>query len=164
MAEFSSAWGNYLLKDIVEVTPPVAISWWPETMAWILVAVLIVLVLGLQSYKRYQKYQRNIYRREALACLSQWSHQVLHETATKWPSLLKKTAIAAFGRDNVAPLSGSDWECFLDACCHEAKFTSDAQGLLYQLSYGTDSLSADELTVIYEQIYCWVKNHRGPYD
>ncbi len=164
MANFASSWGNYLLKGIVEVTPPATMSWWPQTHAYVFVVLLIMLYLALHIVKRYQKYRRNAYRREALACLKQWSDQVLEKTANQWPALLKKTAIAAFGRDDVAALSGPQWESFLDACCQGSVFTLDAKGLLYRLSYGPHGLSPNELAVIHNQIYSWIKNHRGPYD
>ena len=63
--------GNYAIRGIVEVLPPGAVSWWPQTDGWILVALLLAAALGRWSWRRWQRWQRDRYRRTALAILAQ---------------------------------------------------------------------------------------------
>ncbi|MCK4206865.1 DUF4381 domain-containing protein [Brucella pituitosa] len=105
------------LKDIV-VPPP--ISWIPQTWGWGFLG--LALVAGLLSLLLWQlrQYRANAYRREALSMLTEIDKR-LRDRNTKpqaiaeLASLLKRTALGAWPRTDVADLSGEKWAEFLAA-------------------------------------------------
>jgi hypothetical protein len=102
-----------LLHDLVRPEP---IAWTPQTIGWLLVLVWAVTVCGLLIWNRIQHWRRNRYRREALAELREISaREKLDQQAmaNAIATLLKRTALAAYERDQVAHLYGKDWAEFL---------------------------------------------------
>ncbi|MEM9280569.1 MAG: DUF4381 domain-containing protein [Verrucomicrobiota bacterium] len=88
------------LRDII--VPP-DISWWPLAPGWwvlILGGVILVTVLAWRGFTRWQ---RNAYRREALDQLNDATG------AAEIATLLKRTALTAFERKEVAGLTGEAW-------------------------------------------------------
>ena len=94
---FEKPWGNYLLEAIVETKAPDAISFWPETIAWQLLFILLIMLIIKKAYQSWKNYQANAYRREALAWLAQSSLSNV-EDIRQLPALLRKTAILASNR------------------------------------------------------------------
>ncbi|KGJ97926.1 DUF4381 domain-containing protein [Colwellia psychrerythraea] len=159
---FEKPWGNYLLKDIVETKTPDSISFWPETIAWQLLFIVLVLFIIKKSYQSWQNYQANAYRREALFWLAQCS-LTKEEDIRQLPALLRKTAILANNRrinesnsvqekalalkikQEIIELRGEAWTKWLDQYCSESHFhnknielnttTSSCEYLLSQLAY-----------------------------
>lgn len=102
-----------LMHDLVRPEP---IAWTPQTIAWAVVAVWLAAVVGLIIWSRIQHWRRNAYRREALAELRRIAgQQELDQQTLAYAvaMLLKRTALAAFERDEVADLYGKDWAEFL---------------------------------------------------
>lgn len=95
-----------LLEPIPEPTP---ISYWPETAAWgWVLAVLVCLALALGA-KALARWRANAYRRAALSEL-----RGLADAPSEQAKLLRRTALVAFPRQDVASLIGDDWLGFLD--------------------------------------------------
>jgi len=102
------------LRSLHDIVLPPPISWMPQTWGWAALAAIVILALlvwGLRAWKRYRK---NAYRREALALLNDIETQILAHTAGPEPvcevaTVVKRVAIASWGREAVASLSGSDW-------------------------------------------------------
>lgn len=55
------------LPDLVELKLPSAVSLFPDTLAWKLLLVVIVLTIVTVCMVRYRRYQRRLWRREAHA-------------------------------------------------------------------------------------------------
>jgi hypothetical protein len=91
---FEKPWGNYLLEAIVETKAPDTISFWPQTIAWQLLFILLILLIIKKSYQSWKNYQANAYRREALAWLAQCSLSN-EDDVRQLPALLRKTALLA---------------------------------------------------------------------
>lgn len=105
-----------LLHDIA-VPPPT--PWWPPAPAWywlLAFAMVILIVFTLQAILHWQ---RNQYRREALAELRRLRIEsaALEQRATAivaLATLLKRTALSAWPRSQVAALTGPVWVAFLE--------------------------------------------------
>lgn len=166
-APFAKPWGNYLLDNIAENKMPSAISWLPQTLGWkVLVAFLLILLLR-KAYQSYKSYQKNAYRREALAWLSQCkiAHDI--DMYKHLPALLRKTALTAFNRSDICTLSGKDWENWLDQRCSKTNFTAICPDILYQLSFmpaSSLSFKKEEYQTLMAQISLWIKYHRSEDD
>src|SRR5262249_19975429 len=102
------------LERLHDIVAPGAVPWWPPAPGWYwLMGFLFLIVLALAAHWILQ-WQHNRYRREALAQLAQW------ETEGKSPGqraaallalaeLLKRTALTAYPREQVATLTGAKW-------------------------------------------------------
>ncbi len=159
---FEKPWGNYLLEAIVETKAPDTISFLPQTIAWQLTFIVLIMMMFRKGYQKWKDYQANAYRREALLWLSQCS-LTKEEDIRQLPALLRKTAILANNRqikesDNVKhktlalkaqqeiiELRGQAWAKWLDLNCSKCHFhgkiaessstTHCSENLLSQLSY-----------------------------
>jgi hypothetical protein len=141
---FEKPWGNYLLEAIVETKAPDTVSFWPQTIAWQLLFILLILLIIKKSYQSWKDYQANAYRREALTWLAQCSLSN-EEDIRQLPALLRKTAILASQklinenstitdninlktyalkcRQEITALSGKNWAEWLDEHCDKSDFT-----------------------------------------
>src|SRR5262245_52349452 len=99
------------LARLHDIVVPPAVGWWPPAPGWYWLlgfAVLAALALLLHGFAVWQ---RNRYRREALAELATLERQACdRKTRDGVPAgiseLLKRTALTAFPRPRVASLSG----------------------------------------------------------
>jgi len=110
------------LHDLV-VPPPT--PWWPPAPGWLWLLSLLALAALVLAVRRFVRWQRNRYRREALAELRRIEKQ-LGSPENKGAALLdlsellKRVAITAYGRTDVARLAGNDWFAYLDKCAGTA--------------------------------------------
>jgi len=159
---FDKPWGNYLLDAIVETRAPESISFWPQTLAWQLIFILIVISALKKGYRSWKNYQDNAYRREALAWLALCSLSNEGDVR-QLPTLLRKTAILANDlcrhnensttksalaieqRHEINKLTGHSWATWLDKHCLKTQFSQKTviisassrtnEELLTQLAY-----------------------------
>lgn len=170
MSLFPEPWGNGMLQGLVETTAPTAISWWPQTLGWKILFGFLAVFLLLKTYSAWCTYKKNSYRREALKWLGQLSNSSLEYSEKKalyrqLPALLRKTAIIAYGRECVVPLSGGGWEQWLDGQCKQTNISKDYPKLLSQLAFSpVISIEEKKLQELLNQVSLWVKYHRGQDD
>ncbi|MEW4489888.1 DUF4381 domain-containing protein [Thalassoglobus sp. JC818] len=88
------------LRDIVAQEP---VSWWPLAPGWWVVLGLCVFGLAVWAYRVFRQWRANAYRREAIALIED------ARSAAEVASVLKRTSLSAFPRQNVAKLSGTEW-------------------------------------------------------
>lgn len=183
---FEKPWGNYLLENIVETKAPDTISFLPQTIAWQLLFILLVLLIIKKSYQSWKNHQANAYRREALSWLSKCSLSN-EDDVRQLPALLRKTALLACEvnnsnhlteydelvitrRDEVTQLYGNAWATWLDEQCTKTKFSHQADALsseklLNKLAYIPNIDLLDDkfnqaLKLLCQQITLWIKYHQ----
>jgi hypothetical protein len=106
------------LRTLDDIVTPPPVSYLPQTWGWAALALLCLLVAGLLAWRYYRRRRANRYRRAALAEIDRMERQ-LRLRATNFaieaalPPLLKRTALAAWPRSDVASLSGGAWTQFL---------------------------------------------------
>ena len=96
------------LRDIAE---PVPVSWWPLAPGWWVVIAVTAVTLLAFGYRAWQRWKANAYRRAALAEL----HSATSDADVA--EVLKRTALSAFPRTNVASLTGAAWCRWLSDTC-----------------------------------------------
>lgn len=157
---FEKPWGNYLLEAIVETKAPDLISFWPQTIAWQLLFIFLIMLILKKNYQSWKNYQANAYRREALVWLAQCSLSN-EEDIRQLPALLRKTAIlannrqlkksSAFPSENsnkyfaikrkqeITELRGIHWVKWLDQHCSKSHF-HEQEALSSSKNYSCEKL------------------------
>jgi Ca-activated chloride channel family protein len=95
-----------LLEDVPE-PPPIPLT--PQTPGWIVLSVVVFGVLVLLVRWIVRRHRAETYRRAALRALDDAG-----DDPAAVGTILRRTALAAFPRAEVASLSGVDWLAFLD--------------------------------------------------
>ena len=160
MIAFPKPWGNYLLKDIVETKMPDEISWWPQTMAWKILLLAIIILIIKKAYFARKRYLANAYRRDALLWMQQFDKNPNESHFRQIPTLLKKVALMAFHPSDVAHLSGTEWESWLDQHCPQSDFKNTCPNVLYQLAYSPKiDIESPALQALVKETITWIHFH-----
>lgn len=126
---------NELLKQLAPPHAPPPPGWWPLAPGWWLLALLLVLLVAglVYWYSRPSRRLRRIALRE-LAQLETHVHDDF-QLARELQDLLRRYAVAAYGRMAVADLSGDEWLAFVVA--HGGKeLAGEAGQNLLRAAYG----------------------------
>ena len=168
--EQSDSFGNYLLHGIDEIILPADISWWPSTIGWKIVALLIFIFVSYRLFKSAQFWWKNRYRREAIRQISalqlseqqQASDNGLLAVIEKLPFYLKTTALQAYPRDQVAQLSGTVWIDFLNVKYGSEHFDSNIANQLLTISYRPKEqwqFTEEQCLNLINLTTLWIKRH-----
>ena len=115
-----------LLHDVV---PPEPVAMTPQTPGWWVLLAWAMLVGLLATWRARRRWVANRYRREALVMLQNVADDDLHGAAAI-AGIVKRTALAAYPRSQVANLWGQDWAGFLvDSSGNDALVAGGAERL-----------------------------------
>lgn len=139
------------LGNLHGIVVPSPVPYWPPAAGWYVVGILL-LSLGLAwLIHALLEYRRAAYRRAALVELK--SATTMEEVAT----LLKRTAIAASSRDQVASLSGQDWMAWL-ADTSGLSLEEPVRQVLSSSLYG--SSQPGDVSAVARFTGDWIRAHR----
>lgn len=144
------------LRDIV-LPPPV--SYWPPAPGWWVLAVLLAALLALLLVRQLIRHRHDAYRREALRELAALPAPLDASGAQALSAILKRTALVAFPRSDVAGLTGAAWLRFLDTTGRMQAFERGPAAPLPQIALGA-SVDADE-RAIRTAAHDWIRRHRA---
>ncbi len=133
------------LSNLRDIVVPPAVSFWPPAPGWWVVGAACAVAAGFAIAAALRYWRRNAYRREALRALET-------AEASDISAILKRAALAAFPREQVASLNGAAWLAFLD----RTGGTAFANTALLALTYGG---SGDRDAVV-AQARRWIGSHR----
>ena len=140
------------IEQLKELSLPAPVSYWPQTWGWgVLLGVLVVALLVLAG-RKWLRWRRDAYRREALARLD--SLVDLREL----PELLKRVALSMplpmEEQRRIPTLRGAEWQAFLQR--HAAgPIPDDLAQQLAELAYGAGPQDPQLLA----QCKAWVEQH-----
>lgn len=155
------------LQNLNDIVQPVTVDWWPLAPGWYFLIGLLLVALAWLSYRSLQGWIKNRYRRAALTELQLLAQDTQNAEKRDYslrqlPVLLKRTALSAYPRNQVASLSGDDWYGFLNSQVNKPAFTGPTISLLDHLAYSTGNLSSIDsqaITVLFEAIRHWLRHH-----
>ncbi|NEJ82842.1 DUF4381 domain-containing protein [Rhizobium leguminosarum bv. viciae] len=158
------------LHSLHDIATPEPVSWMPQTWGWGVLAGALLVMLALTGIRWILRYRANAYRREALALLNVVDEQ-LRNPATRCDGILelgeilKRTALAAWPRREVASLSGDGWVRFLDA--HDQDGAGRAlERLLDDFEYHRAEIVADLPSNVCSDLVAaardWIERHHVP--
>lgn len=126
------------LQSLRELPLPAPISYAPQRIGWVFVALLLLAIALVIAWLAWRRHEKSRYRREALAELARIEVR-LGDEATRASALadiaplVKRTALAAAPRSEVASLSGPSWLAYLKRT--HGSFDEATGALLYVASY-----------------------------
>jgi hypothetical protein len=157
------------LDRLHDIVPPPAVPWWPPAPAWYWVLGLLGVAAVVFLLRAFLHWQRNRYRREALAEFARHDAALRGDAQQRGRALvalaelLKRTAITAFPRGDVASLTGNAWEKFLNGTVREKAFAKESTSVLEAAAYDPRSVSSvDESRAgdLARQVRDWLVHHR----
>ncbi|KZY61185.1 hypothetical protein A3742_12320 [Oleiphilus sp. HI0071] len=161
---FANTFGNYILHGINEVVLPQSVSWFPQTIGWQIMFFVALLCILVKCASLLIRWYYNRYRSEALKVLDAAAASGDRlELSRKLPEVLKATALQAYSREMVAPLSGDAWVAFLNRTSPTPCFDSETGKLLARLAYErVDNLclSETQLESLLVAVKHWIESHQ----
>jgi phosphatidylglycerophosphate synthase len=138
------------LRDIVQ---PSAVSWWPLAPGWWFVIVVVAIAAAVVAFRSWQAWHANAYRRAAL-------HELNTATSVaEIAELLKRTALCAYPRGQVASLSGSAWSRWLGQTCGTTVPAEVSEALTLGVFANANGGITAELTAFAAN---WIQRHQRP--
>jgi len=109
------------LSDLVDIVTPLPPSWLPGTVGWLVLAITVAVLALWAGWRAWRHWRANRYRREALAEWARLQADLRGEGAARarallaLAELLKRCALAAWPRAQVASITGVAWRDFVHA-------------------------------------------------
>ena len=157
------------LENLHDIIAPLPVAWLPPAPGWYALVLSLLLLFSWFSVYKYLAWKRNKYRREALIELDKFGKELAdsaenQQILSQLPQLVKRTAIAAYGRSRVASLDGVDWLTFLDKTGSTEVFTGGEGKLLSDCSYQSPAqlaaFSRDQITGLLQAVHLWINKHQ----
>jgi hypothetical protein len=140
------------IDDLIDIVEPASVPWTPQTIGWWVGLACLVGLLLLMAWRYRRHRAANEYRREAIAALDALGRP----TVSAVNSVLKRTALTAGGRNEIAALSGAAWVEFLRATA--PIILGDAEGaLLSDGGYSTRNVDGGRVLTYARD---WIRAHR----
>ena len=154
----SDTFGNYLLKGMVEIGRPAAVPFSFDAPGWWILSALLLFGACLLSWRIFQWFKRNRYRRYGRSELVRLRNL---GCAEEIPQILRRVAMEGFGRETVVPLTGQNWIEFLNQTGRDAPFDAVTGRLLLDLAYGPPmARDESEKARLFDSAERWILSHR----
>lgn len=158
------------LQGLQELPLPVPVSYAPQTIGWLFVAILLLAAVLLIAWAAWRRYRRQRYRRNALqelagieARLASGQTDPVQRAAmlAAISCLLKRTSLELAPREQVAALTGDAWLAFLRRT--HGRFDARTGPLLTLASYGPPQqvarISPDDAAALIRHARDWIEHH-----
>ena len=167
MTEQSFSTAN-ALEGLHGVLLPAPVRYTPQTIGWLIVAIIVLAAVAWWGYRRYRFWLENRYRDVALTQLALLEARVADAAErvaalTELPVLVKQTALQRYPREQVAELSGKEWLMFLNKSYGGNDFTEGVGALLPSLAYQSpfvlEQIPDRKIDELLELLKNWIQTH-----
>lgn len=142
------------LANLRDLALPPRVAWWPPAPGWWVLGAGLLACLLLLILRAVLRYRANAYRREAARALRNPA------AAPAIAAVLKRAALVAYPRPDVARLTGAAWSAFLG---RTGGFPGGAAAALHRASLDPSRpLDAAEAPAVLAAARSWVRRHRRP--
>ncbi len=152
------------LSDLRDIHLPDPVSFWPPAPGWWIALILVIglMAFSVWAFRKFRTPKAFKTARHELQGLRE-SYAANHQDSTLTlglSRLLRRYAIAVYGREQVAGLTGQKWLAFLDEKGLTSQFTEGAGRVLVSVPYGGhEPVEGQELLATVEH---WLKGNRRP--
>ena len=150
--------GNPWMANLTEIGIPDPVGWWPPAPGWYVLAGLLALFVLRLVWRSLRHWQSNAYRRDAVRELRKIEDSG-PSGLSELPELLKRVALVAYPRADVAALSGEAWLHFHDATLDTSEFSEGAGRLLPDLAYASATSGDQEANALFDLSRTWITHH-----
>jgi hypothetical protein len=153
------------VAGLIDIPLPPSVSLLPQTWPARIVIVLLTtgLIVGVWMFVR--RWHANRYRREALAALDRITRATPSDggagMASELALLVRRTALAAFPREQVAALAGPPWLAFLDRSYGGDGFSRGPGRVLDAAPYQPASASTRDSSALIDLVRRWIGTHHA---
>lgn len=149
------------VAGLIDIPLPQPVSLWPQTWPMRVMLTLLFAATLVATWKFVRHWRVNRYRREALTELDRITQAAPDQLATRLSSLVRRTALAAFPREQIAPLSGSAWLAFLDRTLDGTEFSRGVGRWLASAPYTRAKPDDGQRTALVELTRRWIRMHHA---
>lgn len=155
------------LQRLHDIVMPAAVPWWPLAPGWYAIAGLLLAIIAGVAWRSWQGYRADRYRREALHAFAAIERR-MGDPALRWSGLadiaelLKRVALAAYPREQVAGLTGDAWWQFLEMGTGRPGSKDEMRVIMNQALYGdpADAAPPDDMVAsVCASARDWIANH-----
>jgi hypothetical protein len=145
------------LSHLADIVVPAPVSWSPPAPGWWILGAALLIAATILVRRAFLKYRSNAYRRAAIAELAATGPIVNGAGLVAVSSTLKRAALVAYPRLEVASLTGAAWLAFLDRAVGTDAFTKGPAAGLGQAAFATQ---VDDGEAILGAARRWITRHR----
>ncbi|MBS7704357.1 DUF4381 domain-containing protein [Chelatococcus asaccharovorans] len=146
------------LSRLADIVVPPPLPWWPPAPGWWIIAAALLGAAVITAVAGLARWRRNAYRRAALAELAAIGPVSTPASAAAVSAILKRVALVAYPRVEVASLTGEAWLAFLDRTSASDAFSQGAAADLARAPFGAPVRDGGALLGVARR---WVTHHRG---
>jgi hypothetical protein len=140
------------LENLRDIVVPQPVTWWPPAPGWWVVMSISAIAVFVVAFRAWRVWRANAYRRAAL-------HELpLATTVTGIAEIVKRTALVAYSRTDIAALSGSNWSQWLGEAGGGQVPDQVAEALTQGVFGKVDNVNIGEVRVFAAD---WIKHHRN---
>lgn len=150
---------SYMLRELKEVALPDPVSWWPQTLGWQILLVLLVLYLGYRLYLGVIFWWRNRYRQEAITALLSLSAEDPH-----WPTQMMKIIkiVMVYLEPKNASLYGAPLLEQMGRYHAKTSLSSDESFLQWLKCLEDPNATRPDFTALRQGLSQWLSGHQLP--
>ena len=154
------------VAGLIDIPLPQPVSLWPATWPARIALVLLFAGVIVAILQFVRQWRANRYRREALAELKKITHGPAADAtsdalAMQLSLLVRRTALAAFPREQVASLSGAAWLAFLDRTLDGTEFSRGPGRWLASAPYARTGPNDSQRSALIEVTRRWIRGHHA---
>jgi hypothetical protein len=152
---------NPALQQLKDIHLPHAISTWPTAPGWIILITIATMIIGYLIYRYFQR-RRSLYtvkfaflmlnKLKALTVSNPEKINIAAEVST----LIRRTALHYFHREDIAGLTGLAWLTFLNNSGNTNDFTDGTGELLISAPYRKEN--PEDLSSLFAITQLWLEN------
>ena len=159
------------LEHLVDIVVPPPAPWWPPASGWYALVLLVSAAALWCGWRRVRRWRADAYRRAALGSLGHLTDELAGDDTRPravrgMAVLLKRTALAAWPRREVAGLTGEPWLSFLQTNHTGSPFPSGPLRRLAGLAHAPDReirrASEEDIRKMAAAVEDWICRHRRP--
>ena len=152
------------LAGLHDVVAPPPVSWAPQTVGWAVLAAILVVLAAWLGWRAWKRARANRYRKVALAEIDRIAGALRDDPAAALGAvneILKRTALTAWPRSEVASLTGPRWLEFLDNTGGGHDFREGPGVALAHRLYAPGAADAgEERDAFLDVARRWIRHHR----
>ena len=138
------------LDNLREIILPPQVPWWPPAPGWWILFGILAVVAVIAAFRFWRGWRAGAYRRAALRELAAAGN------VAAIAEILKRTALVAYSRTDVASLSGSAWLAWLAETGGQPVPAAVMEALTIGVFAKHEAANAGEVTAFAAD---WIRNH-----